>query len=51
MCHCSVYVDDLIVNCSSDLEISKIKSAFCKRFDMKDVGLLNYFLGKNRTEF
>ena len=35
LCVVAVYVDDLIIGCSSDMEIDKINSAFCNRFEMK----------------
>ena len=42
-----MYVDDLIIGCSSDREIDKIKSAFRNRFEMNDFGKLDHFLGVN----
>ena len=47
LCVVAVYVDDLIIGCASDREIEEIKSAFCNRFEMKDLGKLDYFLGVN----
>ena len=37
----------MIIGCASDREIDEIKSAFCDRFEMKDLGKLDYFLGVN----
>ena len=43
----SVYVDDIIIACESENNLLEIKSSLCSRFEMKDLGLLNYFLGVN----
>ena len=40
-----IYVDDLIVGGDSLEEIEYVKSLVKKKFDMKDLGVLRYFLG------
>ena len=40
-----LYVDDLLITGSSASVITNIKTALHKRFSMKDMGLLNFFLG------
>lgn len=40
-----VYVDDLIITGSSEIEIEKFKVQMKSEFDMQDLGLLSYYLG------
>ena len=40
-----IYVDDILLAGKSDKRISEVKLALAKRFDVKDLGKLNYFLG------
>ena len=40
-----VYVDDIIIACSSEQQFAKYKHAICKKFNMKDLGKLHRFLG------
>jgi hypothetical protein len=40
-----LYVDDLIITGSSEKLIVWCKKKFSSEFDMKDIGLLHYFLG------
>ena len=40
-----LYVDDLIIECSSDKLMSTIKLRICERFDMTDLGELKFCLG------
>ena len=40
-----VYVDDMLLAGKSKKQINNIKSTLSKRFDMKDLGELNHFLG------
>ncbi|KAJ0880048.1 putative RNA-directed DNA polymerase [Helianthus annuus] len=40
-----VYVDDIIVTGNSDVEIVKIKKQLSDSFQIKDFGMLKYFLG------
>ena len=40
-----VYVDDIIVTGDSQEEIEKIKNQLKEKFDIKDLGVLKYFLG------
>ncbi|GJW06676.1 putative RNA-directed DNA polymerase [Tanacetum coccineum] len=40
-----VYVDDLVITGNSEVEIHKFKTFLNKRFKMKDLGELKYFLG------
>lgn len=43
--HVLVYVDDIIITGSFSLEITYFKQQLSKRFHMKDLGVLKYFLG------
>ena len=47
VCIIAVYVDDIIICCESLEYLSKMKSCLSTRFLMKDLGVLNYFLGVN----
>lgn len=40
-----IYVDDMIFTGDDDYEISQLKKNLFAEFEMKDLGLLNYFLG------
>ena len=40
-----IYVDDILLASKSYKQISEVKLALAKRFDVKDLGELNYFLG------
>ncbi|KAJ0937235.1 putative RNA-directed DNA polymerase [Helianthus annuus] len=40
-----VYVDDIVITGNSGVEISRIKSLLSKSFQIKDLGVLKYFLG------
>ena len=40
-----IYVDDLIITGDNADEISKLKQSLHQRFDIKDLGVLKYFLG------
>ncbi|XP_047161113.1 uncharacterized mitochondrial protein AtMg00810-like [Vigna umbellata] len=40
-----VYVDDIVVTCSDQDAISRIKQMLHSNFHMKELGYLNYFLG------
>lgn len=41
----AVHVDDLILAGTTDAKIAQIKQSIAERFDVKDMGVLNYFLG------
>lgn len=41
----SVYVDDLLVTCTSVATIDKFKQQISKQFEMSDLGKLSYYLG------
>ena len=40
-----VYVDDMIVTGNDDLEMTALQSYLATEFEMKDLGVLRYFLG------
>ena len=40
-----IYVDDILQAGKNDKQISEVKLALAERFDVKDLGELNYFLG------
>ena len=40
-----IYVDDILLDSKTDKRISEVKIALAERFDVKDLGELNYFLG------
>ena len=40
-----IYVDDILLFGKIDKQISKVKLALTEKFDVKDLGELNYFLG------
>lgn len=41
----AVYVDDILIAAKSEREITQIKDDLAKRFQLKDMGELHYFLG------
>ena len=41
----AVYVDDILIACTDDEKISKVKKEIAKKFDVKDMRNLTYFLG------
>ena len=45
LCIIAVYVDDLIIASKSIAEINSIKQSLSDRYKMKDLGVLNHFLG------
>ena len=47
MCILAVYVDDIILASDSIERINEVKASLHNRYKMKDLGLLNYFLGVN----
>ena len=40
-----IYVDDIVIAGESEKKIAEVKSALAKRFQVKDMGELHYFLG------
>lgn len=40
-----VYVDDIILTGSSEIELEKVKDFMKSQFLIKDLGILKYFLG------
>ena len=40
-----IYVDDIILAGKSDKKIKEVKEALERKFDIKDMGKLHYFLG------
>ena len=48
-----LYVDDLVIGCEHLVDINKVKSLFCNKFEMMDMKELHYFLGieEIRTPF
>ena len=40
-----VYVDDLLITGSCEVQIGQLKSLLCEQFHMKDIGPASYFLG------
>jgi hypothetical protein len=45
----SLYVDDILIAGSDPLKIEQIKTEFTQRYEMKDLGELNYYLGMKVT--
>ena len=45
----SLYVDDILIAGSNPSKIAEIKAEFTKRYEMKDLGELNYYLGMKVT--
>ena len=52
ICFIILYVDDLLIGCSSKSFINEIKAQLCEEFSMKDLGVASEFLGIqiNQTE-
>ena len=46
-----VYVDDIVITCSDQDGIRKLKQHFFSHFQIKDLGKLKYFLGIEITQF
>ena len=46
----AVYVDDILLAGKSNERMTEIKRDLSKRFDVKDMGELHYFLGVNITQ-
>ncbi len=46
----SLYVDDILIAGSNPSKIAEIKSKFTSRYEMKDLGELNYYLGMKVTQ-
>nr|GEX00151.1 hypothetical protein [Tanacetum cinerariifolium] len=40
-----VYMDDMLINCNSIVEIQTLKQSLDQQFTIKDLGLAKYFLG------
>ena len=40
-----IWVDDIIIACNSDSALSDIKNALKRKYKMKDLGVISYFLG------
>ena len=40
-----VYVDDIVLAARTDEVLQQVKSDLAKKFDIKDIGKLRYFLG------
>ena len=45
MFYVGVYVDDIILARRSELKLKEVKSDLSGKFNTKDLGILNYFLG------
>ena len=45
----SLYVDDILSAGSDPSKIEQIKAEFTSRYEMKDLGELNYYLGMKVT--
>ena len=41
----AVYVDDIILGCSSPMKMNTVKRKLSQKFEMKDLGTLHHFLG------
>lgn len=41
----TVYIDDIVVTDDDHCEINNLKGFLCKKFEIKDLRLLRYFLG------
>jgi hypothetical protein len=46
----ALYVDDLLIISANDSEVSKVKKCLSSVFKMKDLGLVEYFLGMKFTK-
>lgn len=45
MFYMGVYVDDIVLAGKSETDLKQVKIALSRKFDIKDLGKLNYFLG------
>ena len=45
MFYTGVYVDDIVLAGKTDRQLQEVKSALSKKFKIKDMGKLHYFLG------
>jgi hypothetical protein len=45
-----LYVDDLLIISANNIEITKVKNCLSSMFKMKDLGLVEYFLGMKFTK-
>ena len=45
MFYIGVYVDDIILAGKTESKLTEVKSGLSRKFDIKDLGELNYFLG------
>ena len=43
-------VDDIVIACKSDMRLKQIKQDLCKKFNVKDLGKLRYFLGMKSSK-
>ena len=43
----AIYVDDILLAAKSEKRIAQVKCDLAKRFQLKDMGELHYFLGVN----
>ena len=41
----AVHVDDVILAGTTDAKIAQVKQSIAERFEVKDMGTLNYFIG------
>ena len=44
-CSTSAYVDDIILAGKTESKLTEVKTGLSRKFDIKDLGELNYFLG------
>ena len=40
-----VYVDDILLTCGNNVEVQELIQQLNKKFALKDIGVINYFLG------
>ena len=41
----AVHVDDMLLTGTNDAKIAEVKQSIAERFEVKDMGTLNYFVG------